>query len=54
MTTLNLLAKINYLPTFFGNWNFDIVPTLDNMVVKGIDENDIPMNSCLHVKKEFA
>jgi hypothetical protein len=30
----NLIAGIWDLHPFFGNWSFDIVPPLDNMVVK--------------------
>jgi hypothetical protein len=36
MTTFNLFDKMGYLPTFFGNWTLDIIPTLENMIVKVI------------------
>jgi hypothetical protein len=29
---INLLARLRYLPTFFGDWDLTVVPTIDNMV----------------------
>jgi hypothetical protein len=34
MTSFNLFDKLRYLPTFFGNWTLDIIPTLENMIMK--------------------
>jgi hypothetical protein len=55
MTTFNLFTRIRYFPDFFGNWIFEIVPTLDNMVIKAINYNRIAMNALnIHTNKELA
>jgi hypothetical protein len=54
MTTDNLFDKLSYLPTFFGNWALDIVPTLDNMIMKVIDNNGVASNTYTHSNKEMA
>jgi hypothetical protein len=52
MTTFNIFDKIRYLPTFFGNWTLEIVPTIDNMIMKVIENNNIDTNT--HINKEMA
>jgi hypothetical protein len=55
MTTFNLFTQIRFFPDFFGNWIFEIVPTLDNMVIKVINYNGIAMNALnTHANKELA
>jgi hypothetical protein len=54
MTTCNLFDKLRYLPTFFGNWTLDIVPTLDNMIMKVVDYNNVNQYSCSDVLKQAA
>jgi hypothetical protein len=54
MTTFNLFDKLRYLPTFFGNWTLDIVPTLDNMIMKILDYNNVDQYSCTNVSKQGA
>jgi hypothetical protein len=41
MTTFYLFDKHRYLSMFFGNWTLDIVPTLDNMIMKVVDYNNV-------------
>ncbi|GMO19384.1 MAG: hypothetical protein Ta2E_10290 [Mycoplasmoidaceae bacterium] len=41
MTIFNLLSRIRYLPTYFGTWKIEIIPTLDNMVSKVVDYNGL-------------
>jgi hypothetical protein len=52
MTTFNIFDKLRYLPTFFGNWRLDIVPTLDNMIMKVIDYNGVNQYTCIDVAKQ--
>jgi hypothetical protein len=52
MSTFNLFNKLRYLPTFFGNWTLDIIPTLDNMFIKIISYNRISQLSNYHVTKQ--
>jgi hypothetical protein len=54
MSTFNLFDKLRYLPTFFGNWTLDIVPTLDNMIMKVLDYNNIDQYTCSNVSKQGA
>jgi hypothetical protein len=51
MTTFNLFDKMRYLPTFFGNWTLDIVPTLENMIMKIIRYNVFDTKGCTHNNK---
>jgi hypothetical protein len=51
MSTFNIVDKLRYLPTFFGNWTLDIVPTLDNMIMKVIDYNNVNQYACTDVAK---
>jgi hypothetical protein len=32
MDTFDLLCRIRYIPSFFGNWHIHIIPTLNNMI----------------------
>jgi hypothetical protein len=54
MSTFNIFDKLRYLPTFFGNWTLDIVPTLDNMIMKVIDYNNVNQYTCTDVAKQAA
>jgi hypothetical protein len=59
MTRFNLLARLRYLPTFFGTWKIELVPTLENMVSEVItwDENAVGFiysNNCTHVNRELS
>jgi hypothetical protein len=60
MTTFNLFDKMRYLPTFFGNWTLDIIPTLDNMIMKvvsvdlGAGVGMQSTNLCTHIRKSAA
>jgi hypothetical protein len=58
MTTFKLLARLRCLPTFFGTWKIELVPTLENMVSKIISydagANKILQTSCKHVNRELA
>jgi hypothetical protein len=52
MTNVNLFDKISILPTFFGNWTLDIIPTLENMIMKDINIGGVSTITCTDVKKE--
>jgi hypothetical protein len=54
MTTFNLFYKLKYLPSFFGFWTLDIISTLDNMIIKVVDNNANFINDCTHNSKEMA
>ncbi|GMO12710.1 MAG: hypothetical protein Ta2E_01230 [Mycoplasmoidaceae bacterium] len=60
MTTFSLLARIRYLPTFFGPLKIEFVPTLQNMVNKvawfnvNNAANNIPQATCSHANREPA
>jgi hypothetical protein len=60
MTVLNLFDKMRYLPTFFGNWTLDIIPTLDNMIMKvisidlGAGAGMQSTNLCSHIRKSAS
>jgi hypothetical protein len=54
MTTFTLFDNLRYLPTFFGNWTLNIVPTLDNMIMKVLDYNNVDQYSCTKVSKQGA
>jgi hypothetical protein len=54
MTTFNIFARIRYLPSFFGVWILEIVPTSDNMVCKVLDYNRIAVNTCTANRKDLA
>jgi hypothetical protein len=45
MTKFNLFDKLRYLLTFFGNWTLEIIPMLDNMIMKIIEINVIAPNT---------
>jgi hypothetical protein len=52
MTTFNLFDKLRYLPTFFGHWTLDIVPTLDNMSMKVTEHTLFNQYECTNVSKQ--
>jgi hypothetical protein len=54
MTTFNLFEKMRYLPTFFGNWTLDIIPTLDNMIVKVINIGGVAITQCNHIRRSAS
>jgi hypothetical protein len=60
MTTFNLFDKLRYLSTFFGNSTLDIIPTLDNMVMKfitvdfGAGAGMQSTNLCTHIRKSAS
>jgi hypothetical protein len=59
MITFHLLARIRYLPTFFGTWKIEFVPTLENMITKILafhagNAGWIYQNVCTHNNRELA
>jgi hypothetical protein len=54
MTSVNLFDKIRYLLTFFGNWTLDLVPTLNNMIMKVIDCCSAKNIECTDINKELS
>jgi hypothetical protein len=54
MSTFNLFDKLRYFPTFFGNWTLDIIPTLDNMNMKVVDNSGLDQLTCYHSTKQGA
>jgi hypothetical protein len=54
MSTFNLLARLRYLPTFFGTWKIELVPTLENMVSKVIKYNAILQTADVQAGEELA
>jgi hypothetical protein len=54
MSTFNIFDKLRYLPKFFGNSALDIIPTLDNMIMKVVDFNVEDQLGCYHPTKQRA
>jgi hypothetical protein len=60
MTTFNLFDKMRYLQTFFGTWTLDIIPILENMIIKvisidvGAGAGQQTTNLCTHIRKSAA
>jgi hypothetical protein len=42
---------MRYLPTFFGNLALDIIPTLDNMIIKIISIGGVATIQCNHIRR---
>ena len=45
---------MKYLPTFFRTCAIEIKSTLDNMVIKTINYNDISCNNNIHLNRELV
>jgi hypothetical protein len=54
MTAFNILAPIQYLPSFFGGWILEIIHTVDNKVYKVIDYNSVAINTSTHARREAS
>jgi hypothetical protein len=45
MCAFNILSRMRYLPSFFGDWQIHVIPTLDNMIYmwENINGTDSPL-----------